>query len=169
METDQDRSITDTTYQSVWDGLLEVSRARFYYEDRENSLSWRVKPLRFALALAGVGAMASLVEHFEQIGPIAGFAMTALVILDLLWNDTTRLAQLKLVNRDLAALETEYRDIWEKARNGTISDKEAQNSKQELLQNLNRITSDVDVMATKKTRKKIQEYAFKAEEKRYAG
>jgi len=169
METDQNSSITDTTYQSVWDGLLEVSRARYYYEDREHSLSWRAKSLRFALALAGVGAMASLLEYFEQIGPYAGIAMAALVIIDLLWNDTTRLAQLKLVNRDLATLETKYRDIWEKTRNSSISDEEAQTSKQVLLESLNRITADVDVMATWKTRKRIQEYAFTAEVKRYAG
>ncbi len=161
--------VSKATYNDVWDGLLEVSRARCFYDNREKTFSRYTFSLRLGLAMAGVGALASLLDSIEIVGPFAGIAITVLVLVDLLWDGTTRLAQLKIVNRDLIELETEYRDIWEKTRNGIISDKEARNKKKDVLERLNKITSNVDVTATQKTLQNVQEIAFKVEEVRYAG
>ena len=84
-------------------------------------------------------------------------------------NFTTRLAQLKIVNLDLANLEQDYRNFWDDTRNGTISDKEASDNKKAFMVNLNMIASNVDISASDKILQRIQEDAFNAEKVRYAG
>ncbi len=160
--------VSSSTYHAVWDGLLEVSRARHYFAAQESRLEWRAFALRFALALSGLGAVASLVESFEWLAPVSGVAITALVIVDLLWDGTTKIAQLKVVNRDLAALETMYRSFWDETRNGSITDQEALPRKNELLAALNQVAANVDVVARKKIIQQAQEDAFKVEQQRYA-
>ncbi len=160
--------VSSATYHAVWDGLLEVSRARHYFSAREKGLARGTFAIRFALALAGVGAMASLQESFGWLAPVSGGAITALVILDLLWDGTTRLAQLKIVNRDLDTLETSYRAFWDQTRNGTIADQEANAKKDELLTTLNQITSNVDIAINERAVQQAQERAFAVEEQRYA-
>ena len=160
--------VSKVTYGAVWDGLLEVSRARHYFAAHENGLACQTFVLRFALALAGVGAMASLVQSLVWLAPISGAAVAALVILELLWDGTTRVAQLKTANRELAALDTRYRAFWDEIRNGAIADQEANERKNELLATLNRIASNVDIAAKEKFVQQAQERAFKGEELRYA-
>ncbi|MCY4208449.1 MAG: hypothetical protein OXD29_10940 [Roseovarius sp.] len=125
--------------------------------------------LRFALAFAGVGALASLLEESPAwLAPIAGAMIVAFVIVDLLWNGSDSVAQLKIVNRDQATPETRYRSLWDQTRNGTITDEEACAKKDELLEALNEIASNVDIIINEKISQKAQERAFKVEELRHA-
>ena len=160
--------VSGVTYHSVWDGLLEVSRARHYFAARENGFVRQAFALRFLLALAGIGAVASFIESFGWLAPISGVTVAALVILDLLWDGTTRVTQLKIVNRDLAALEARYRSFWDETRNGTVTDQEAHAKRSELLATLNQIASNVDIAADGKIIQQSQERAFAVEEQRYA-
>ena len=161
--------VSEVTYQAVWDGLLEVSRARHFYFDQERRHKNINFILRFLLAMSGIGAFASIWDIHELVGPTAGTLISALVIIDLLGNFTTRLAQLKIVNLDLASLEQDYRNFWDDTRNGTISNKEASENKKVLMMRLNMIASNVDITASDKILQRIQEDAFRAEEVRYAG
>lgn len=170
MRTNQENSmITEATYRAVWDGLLEVSRARYYYTEMERSFSRSVFCLRLALAIAGVGVFASLFELFEQIRLFAGIAITILVVIDLLWDGTSTLAKLKLLNQDLTDLENEYRHIWEETLNRNMSDKDVRAEKKSLLETMNKIASKVDITPKGKIVVKTQESAFNAEKVRYAG
>ncbi|MDE2759361.1 MAG: hypothetical protein OXH90_03560 [Paracoccaceae bacterium] len=161
--------VTDATHNAVWDGLLEVSRTRNYFTELEITFSRRVFYLRLALAIAGVGVFASLFDFFEQIRLITGIAITILVVIDLLWDGTSTLAKLKLVNQDLVYLENEYRQIWEETLNRTISDEDVRAEKKSLLDTLNKIASKVDITPRENIVVKSQESAFNAEKVRYAG
>ena len=131
--------VSGATYNAVWDGLLEVARARRYFAAQERRLERLVNALRFVLALSGVGAVASLVD-----------------------------SRLKVANVELAGLETGYRSFWEKTRNGAFSDGEAQSMKDEMLDALNRIAAHVDVTPNDSIVLRTQDAAFTAEERRYA-
>lgn len=51
------------TYENVWQGLLDVSRARHCFALSEKRYVCWAYGLGFALAFAGVGALASLLEE----------------------------------------------------------------------------------------------------------
>ncbi len=170
--------VSGATYNAVWDGLLEVARARRYFAAQERRLERLVNALRFVLALSGVGAVASLVDSLPLalavplplgwLAPVSGAAVAALVIVDLSWGGAVRVARLKVANVELAGLETGYRSFWEKTRNGAFSDGEAQSMKDEMLDALNRIAAHVDVTPNDSIVLRTQDAAFTAEERRYA-
>ncbi|MCY4242423.1 MAG: hypothetical protein OXD36_11835 [Rhodobacter sp.] len=173
-----EHSASGATYNAVWDGLLEVARARRYFAAQERRLERLVNALRFVLALSGVGAVASLVDSLPLalavplplgwLAPVSGAAVAALVIVDLSWGGAVRVARLKVANVELAGLETGYRSFWEKTRNGAFSDGEAQSMKDEMLDALNRIAAHVDVTPNDSIVLRTQDAAFTAEEQRYA-
>jgi len=170
MGNNQENSVvTDVTHNAVWDGLLEVSRTRYYFAELERSFLMQVFILRLALAIVGVGVFASLFDYFEQIRLITGIWITILVVIDLLWDGTSTLAKLKLVNQDLADLENEYRHIWEETLNRTISDADVRSEKKSLIEKMNKIASKVDITPRWKIILKTQESAFNAEKVRYVG
>ena len=124
-----EHSASGATYNAVWDGLLEVARARRYFAAQERRLERLVNALRFVLALSGVGAVASLVDSL----PLALAVPLPLGWLAPVSGGAVRVARLKVANVELAGLETGYRSFWEKTWNGAFSDGEAQSMKDEML------------------------------------
>ncbi len=170
--------VSGATYNAVWDGLLEVARAGRYFAAQERGLERWVNALRFVLALAGAGALASLVDSLPLalavplplgwLAPVSGAAVAALVIVDLYWGGAPRVAQLEVANVGLAGLETRYRSFWEKTRNGAFADGKAQSMRDKMLDALNRIAAHVDVTPNDRIVLRTQDAAFTAEEQRYA-
>lgn len=160
--------VSSATYHAVWDGLLEVARAVHYFSAIERRYRRPAFGIRFVLALSGCGSVASLLVSSPVLASISGALVTALVILDLLWDCSKRTAQLKIVNNNLAGLEREYRSLWTKVRNGSIDDSEAIQRSDLLNARLIQIASDSDVSGDDKISQKAQERAFKVEEQRYA-
>jgi hypothetical protein len=157
-----------STYNAVWDGLLEVARAREYYFMQERRFQKHVYAVRFSLAVFGCGAVASLLDSFSWLAAVSGAAIAFLVIIDLLWDGTTRLSQLKVVNQSLSNLEVDYRLFWDRVRSGDIEGHDALEKREALLKALVEIASSVDIEANEKIRQEAQEHAFEAEAVRYA-
>ena len=164
--------ISDSTYHDIWDGLLEVCRIRRYSILCERKYRRLASAFRFALAISGIGALASLVEIFEflPVNTIALFGMliSVLIILDLIMNPSKTAAQLIIVNSMLSDLEDQYRKLWEESKGNLITDSEALNKKSQIMQELIRVSSFVELSANEKLSKKAQTDAFQTEEARYA-
>ena len=156
------------TYNAVWDGLLEVARAKQYYYEQEKRLHRPVRALRFALAFFGCGTVASLIDSLSWLAPVSGVAIASLVIIDFLWNGTTRLSQSKIINVLLADLELEYRTLWERVRSGNVEDSSILDEKEALLERLNHIAATADIEVDEKIIQQAQERAFAGEALRYA-
>lgn len=165
--------VSGSTYHEIWDGLLEVSRCRRYYELCERKYRRLASAFRIALAVSGIGALASLVEIivFLPANTISLFGMliSVLIVLDLTMNPSKTGAQLIIVNSMLSDLEDRYRKLWEKAKEGLITDSEALDRKSQLMQELTRVCSFIDISVNDKLSQKAQTEAFQTEEARYAG
>ena len=164
--------ISDSTYHDIWDGLLEVCRVRRYSILCERKYRRLASAFRFALAISGIGALASLVEIFEflPVNTIALFGMliSVLIILDLTINPSKTAAQLIIVNSILSELEDQYRRLWEESKRDLITDSEALSKKSQIMQEVSRVSSFVDISVKDNLNKKAQTEAFRTEEARYA-
>lgn len=164
--------ISDSTYHEIWDGLLEVCRIRRYSILCERKYRRLASAFRFALAISGVGALASLVEIFAflPVNTIAFFGMliSVLIVLDLIINPSKTAAQLIFVNSMLSDLEDQYRELWEESKENLIADSEALGRKSQIMQEITRICSFVDISVNNKLSKKAQTEAFQTEKARYA-
>lgn len=165
-------STSNDTYKAVWDGLLEVSRARYYYAGIERLLQVPVFIVRFLLALSGCGVFVSIFSEWPWIepafGPAFGLAVAVLVVLDLFLNGTKRLAQVKAVNASLEVIEGEYRALWESVRNGDIEGHDAVREKRRLLNTMTHVTGVADVWNFKRVNQTAVEQAYEVEGQRYA-
>ena len=165
--------ISDSTYHAIWDGLLEVSRCRRYYELCELKYQRLASAVRIALAISGIGVLASLLEIFVFLPTntisLFGMLILVLIVLDLAINPSKIGAQLIIVNSMLSDLEDRYRNLWEEAKAGLIADSEALGRKSEFMQELTRVCSFVDISVDDRLSKKAQTEAFQTEEARYAG
>ena len=108
--------VSAPTYNSAWDRLLEIARARHYFAAQEKKFRRIAFSIRFVLAMAGCWGVASLIYPLEWLLPYIGTAVTVLVIFDLLWDGLKRYSQLQVVNTELADLEVEYRAFWDSIR-----------------------------------------------------
>ncbi len=165
--------ISDSTYHDIWDGLLEVSRYRRYYLLCERRYRRLASIFRFALAISGIGVLASLLEFFEffPIDTISLFAIliSVLIALDLIINPSKTAAQLILVNSMLSDLENQYRKLWEESKAHLIADNVALTRKSQIMQEISQVCSFVDLSVSDKLNEKAQLEAFQTEEARYAG
>ena len=165
--------ISDSTYHDVWDGLLEVSRYRRYYQLCERKYRRLASVFRFALAISVIGVLASLLEIFEffSINTISlfGILISVLIALDLIINPSKNAAQLIVVNSMLSDLENQYRKLWEESKAQLIADNIALTKKSQIMQEIDRVCSFVDLPVSDKLNEKAQLEAFQTEEARYAG
>ena len=165
--------ISDSTYHAIWDGLLEVSRCRRYSELCELKYQRRASAFRIALAISGIGALASLLEIFVFLPTntisLFGMLILVLIVLDLTVNPSKIGAQLIIVNSMLSDLEDRYRNLWEEAKADLIADSDALGRKSQYMQELTRVCSFVDVSVDDKLSRRAQIEAFQTEEARYAG
>lgn len=161
-------STSNDTYKAVWDGLLEVARARHYYAEIERMLQVPVAVVRFLLALSGCGVFVSLFASWPWIGSAFGLAVTVMVVLDLSVNGTKRLAQVKAVNASLEVIEDEYRTLWESVRNGDIEGHDAILEKRRLLGTMTHVTGIADVWNFSRVNQTAAERAYEVEGQRYA-
>lgn len=157
-----------STYRSVWDGLLEVARAREYYYAQEKSLQARVSALRVALALCGCGTVVSLLAPLSWLGPVSGAGVASLVIFDFHWGGTKLLSQIQTVNVLLQRMDTDYRSLWDRVRSDDIKGLDIHSEKQILMKRLDDITAIVDIKPNEKVRYEAQKAAFETEAARYA-
>lgn len=163
-----DERMNASTYRDVWDGLLEVARAREYYYAQEKSLQARVNALRIGLALFGCGAVISLLAPFSWLGPVSGVAVASLVIFDSYWGGTKLLSQIQTVNMLLQRIETDYRSLWERVRSKGTDGLDLRSAKENLMKRLDDITTTVDIKPNEKFRHEAQKNAFATEAARYA-
>ena len=165
--------ISDSTYHAIWDGLLEVSRYRRYYQLCEHKYRRRASTFRFMLAISGIGALASLLELFEFLPvntiSLFGVLISVLVVLDLIINPSKTAAQLIIVNSMLSDLEDQYRKLWEESKSQNIADNVALARKGQIMQDISRVCSFVDLSVSDRLNEKAQTEAFQTEEARYAG
>ena len=164
--------ISDSTYHDIWDGLLEVSRVRRYYILCESKYRRLAAVFRIALAISGVGVLVSLGEVFEflPVNTIALFGglISILIIFDLIINPSKTAAQLTVVNSMLNELEDQYRALWEETKGNLVTDSQALDKKNQIVQEISRITSFVEFSVDDKLSEKAQTEAFQTEEARYA-
>ena len=164
--------ISDSTYHDIWDGLLEVCRVHRYFILCESKYRRLASAFRFALAISGIGALASLVEIFEflPVNSIVLFGMliSVLIIFDLIINPSKTAAQLVIVNSMLSDLEDQYRKLWEESKRDLIADSEALGKKNQIMQEISRVSSFVNISVNDKLNQKAQSEAFRTEEARYA-
>lgn len=94
--------ISDSAYEVIWDGLLEVCRFRRYAFLCERKYRQLANPFRFALAISGIGTLTSLVEIFEFLPvksiAIFGVLISVMAVLDLIVNPSKISAQLTIIN-----------------------------------------------------------------------
>lgn len=164
--------ISDSTYEAIWDGLLEVCRYRRYAILCERKYRRLANTFRFALAISGIGTLASLVEIFEFLPAesisIFGTLISVFIVADLIFNPSKVAAQLTIINSKLSNFEGEYREIWEKTRANLIDDSEALERKSQLMQEIDDVCSLVDISVNDKYSEIAQTEAFQTEEARYA-
>ena len=143
--------VSAPTYNSAWDGLLEIARARHYFAAQEKKFGRIAFSIRFVLAMAGCGGAASLIYPLEWLLPYIGTAVTVLVIFDLLWDGLKRCSQLQVVNTELADLEVEYRAFWDSIRSNSLVESDALELMKTLQKRLVQITTIVDVPIDEKS------------------
>ena len=170
--------VSSSTYHAVWDGLLDVARAVHYYAELERRYRQYTHISRALLALsgtgAGVGLIVSLTPIFgnwmaaEIISAVAGFFVTLLVIVDLIFNGSSRVAKLRDVNQKLAALEADYRVFWEKVREGAIDNLDAIEIKIRMSQQRVEYEAFAAMPPNAGLNRITQRQAFQVEEQRYA-
>ncbi|MCY4007862.1 MAG: hypothetical protein OXE84_13735 [Rhodobacteraceae bacterium] len=104
----------------------------------------------------------------EIISAVAGFFVTLLVIVDLIFNGSSRVAKLRDVNQKLAGLEADYRSFWEKVREGAIDNLDAIEIKNQMSQQLVEYEAFAAMPPNARLNRITQRQAFQVEEQRYA-
>ena len=144
-----------------------------HYELCELKYQRLASAVRIALAISGIGALASLLEIFVFLPTntisLFGMLILVLIVLDLTVNPSKIVAQLIIVNSMLSDLEDRYRNLWEEAKADLIADSDALGRKSQYMQELTRVCSFVDVSVDDKLSRRAQIEAFQTEEARYAG
>lgn len=159
--------VSSKTYEAIWDGLLDVARARYYYAEVERWLQYPVWSIRFLLAASGTGAFVSIIGSWTWLTAVFGAAVPILVIVDLLLDGTKRLAQVQAVNAGLTKLHEDYRALWEDVRNNAMEDHQALEEKKRLLATMTRTTEIADVWVIDRINRTASEHAYKVEAARY--
>ncbi len=161
--------VSDQTYESIWDGLLEVTRVVRYFAILESKCRRRSNLVRLVLGVSGCGAFASAFNLLPEMSmAIFGASVSILVIYDFVFDPTRNLIQLNLVNSQLSEIEIKYRSLWERTRSGAESEEDALEKKEKIMLQMNNIASRCDHKLDSKVIEAAQEEAFKVEETRYA-
>ena len=165
--------ISDSTYHEIWDGLLEVCRVHRYSILCKQKYQRLAMVFRFLLAISGIGVLASLIEFFYFLPAstivLFGILISVLIILDLIIQPSKTAAQLIIVTSMLSDLEGNHRKLWEEVKADLISDKEALSKKNQIMLELRRVSSLVEINVNDKYNEIAQTEAFQTEEARYAG
>ena len=168
-----DDRVSSTVRRHVWDGLLEVARAVYYFNAQKNRYVRERNVSRFVQGIVATGAIVSplgFLPYSQGLVALAGAFIGIVVIWNFVRDPESKAARLELVTgHQLPRLESRYRDLWERTMLGTVSDEEAQREKTALLTELGDVVSVLEnIQDDEKLVVTTQRNAFNVEEQRYA-
>lgn len=107
--------VSDRAREQIWDSLLEIAQASRYFDAlRTRYARWR-NAVRTALALSGIGALASLIDLVSSpvLAEVLVAAVAAIVVLDLILDPATVTAKLTVVCTNMEQRELAIRHLWQ--------------------------------------------------------
>ena len=164
--------VSNHARDQVWDSLLEIAQASRYFDAlRTRYARWR-NVVRVALALSGVGALASLIGLVSS--PTLAEAMVAfvaaIVVLDLIIDPATVTAKLTVVCTSLEQRELAIRHLWQSiATEKEWTDKQALAASSDILKAAHEAASTIDVPTHQRLSNQCAAVAYAAELQRHGG
>ena len=158
--------VTEATKWTIWNGVLESSRAWRYYAAISNKHLKRKRLQNGIEGLTGALALASFLSPWEFLVPVAGGLLIMVLLLGKFWTNKSDL--LSSVADDLATISRMYNPLFEQANADEIDQSVADKTNEMLSQLLQSTCARVNIPVDEKLLQKTQEDAYALAENWYA-
>lgn len=137
--------VTEQVRVAVWSCMLDASRVTRYAETMGARYRLRHMLIRFGLLLAASGSVATVVTPLPDLWlAILGIAITALVAADFMFDYATKIATLDFAKSGIAALESDWQDLWLDVNEPGSDDAGIRQRNTELVRQFERVTGPMD-------------------------
>ena len=160
--------VSSGTRNDVWQGLLDVVRYHRYYSALASKYRRNHFVVRFFLAISAILTAAPLVLSVPvNVSSIGGVAVIAVVVGDLLLDYGKKVAALSFIVTKLEELEIRHRRLWSNANGNVVSDEEARNQLDEILDTAVNLVRGSDLAFDARLNERCQKDTYKMEPQRY--
>ena len=167
--TGQMETVSDSTRNLVWQGLLDIAHYTRYFGALERRYRRNHQIIKFAQGVAAIVTALPLIPQVTAtVASWGAVGILVLVIWDYIYDYGRQVGALRITTEGLSHLETRQRHLWDEVQNASINEKQASRKNMMLQQEALKLLRGLDLNTDNVLNELCQKNAYQAEQQRYA-